>query len=87
MHLLAFYCMKVLDRFLLKHLTKDLEQDLLPESQCGFQQGHGTVDMVFATRHLQEKCPEQNVILYTTFVDLTKAFDTLSHYGLWEIMY
>ena len=34
----------------------------------------------------QEKCQEQNVDLYMTFVDLTKAFDTVSHEGLWKIM-
>ena len=42
--------------------------------------------MIFAARQLQEKCQEQNVGLYTTFVDLTKAFDTVCRKGLWEIM-
>ena len=32
-----------------------LEKGLLPESQCGFRAGRGTVDMIFATRQLQEK--------------------------------
>ena len=34
----------------------------------------------------QEKCQEQNVDLYMTFVDLTKAFDTVSRDGLFKIM-
>ena len=42
--------------------------------------------MIFAARQLQEKCQEQNSQLYTTFVDLTKAFDTVSRDGLWKIM-
>ena len=42
--------------------------------------------MIFAARQLQEKCQKQNVGLYTTFVDLTKAFDTVCRKGLWEIM-
>ena len=42
--------------------------------------------MIFTARQLQEKCQEQNVDLYMTFVDLTKAFDTVSHEGLWKIM-
>ena len=42
--------------------------------------------MIFAARQLQEKCQEQHCDLYMTFVDLTKAFDTVSRDGLWKIM-
>ena len=42
--------------------------------------------MIFTARQLQEKCQEQNVDLYMTSVDLTKAFDTVSRDGLWKIM-
>ena len=42
--------------------------------------------MIFTARQLQEKYQEQNVDLYMTFVDLTKAFDTVSRDGLWKIM-
>ena len=42
--------------------------------------------MVFVLRQLQEKCREQNKGLYVTFVDLTKAFDTVSRKGLWQIL-
>ena len=58
---------------------------LLPESQCGFRKNRGTIDMIFTARQFQEKCQEQNVDLYMTFVDLTKAFDTVSREGLWKI--
>ena len=77
---------KILARLMLGRLIAHLEQDLLPESQCGFRKGRGTVDMIFAARQLQEKCQEQNKALYSTFVDLTKAFDTVSRDGLWKIM-
>ena len=42
--------------------------------------------MIFAARQLQEKCQEQNSQLYTTFINLMKALDTVSHQGLWKIM-
>ena len=77
---------KILARVLLNRLLNHLEQDLLPESQCGFREGRGTIDMIFAARQLQEKCQEQHRDLYTTFIDLTKAFDTVSRAGLWKIM-
>ena len=37
-------------------------------------------------RQIQEKCREQNIGLYAAFVDLTKAFDTVSHGGPWKIL-
>ena len=58
----------------------------MPESQCGFRSNRGTVDMIFVLRQIQQKCREQNIGLYAAFVDLTKAFDTVSHYELWKIM-
>ena len=42
--------------------------------------------MVFTARQLQEKCQEQHCDLYSAFIDLTKAFDTVSREGLWKIM-
>ena len=78
---------KILPRVLLNRLNKHLERSgLLPEIQCGFRKHRGTIDMIFTARQLQEKCQEQNVDLYMTFVDLTKAFDTVIREGLWKIM-
>ena len=77
---------KILAKILLNRLIYHLEDGLLPESQCGFRPRRSTADMIFAARQLQKKCQEQNVGLYTTFVDLTKAFDTVCRKGLWEIM-
>ncbi|BHF70986.1 hypothetical protein SprV_0401404000 [Sparganum proliferum] len=58
-------------RILLSRLNGHLEQEFLPESQCGFR---------------QEACQEMRTRLYTTFVNLTRAFDTASREGLWKTM-
>ncbi|BHF73370.1 hypothetical protein SprV_0401645100 [Sparganum proliferum] len=42
--------------------------------------------MIFAARQLQEKCQKMRTHLYSTYVDLTKAFDTVNREGLWKIM-
>ena len=42
--------------------------------------------MIFTARQLQEKCQEQNMDRYMTFVDLSKAFGKVSREGLWKIM-
>ena len=73
----------VLERVLFNRLNEHLEQSgLLPESQCGFRKDRGTIHMSFTARQLREKCQEQNMDLYMNFVDLTKAFDTVSREGL-----
>ena len=54
----------------------------MPESQCGFRSNRRTIDMIIVLRQVQEKCREQNIGLYAAFVDLTKAFDTVSRDGL-----
>ncbi|BHF71311.1 hypothetical protein SprV_0401436700 [Sparganum proliferum] len=77
---------KIFARILLNRLNNHLGQGLLPESQCGFRRHRGTTDMIFAARQLQEKCQEMRTHLYSTFVDLTKAFDTVNREGLWKIM-
>nr|XP_054774768.1 uncharacterized protein LOC129282940 [Lytechinus pictus] len=69
---------KIFARVLLNRLVPVIAEDHFPETQCGFRANRGTTDMVFVLRQLQEKCREQNKGLYITFVDLTKAFDTVS---------
>ncbi|BHF77315.1 hypothetical protein SprV_0602041900 [Sparganum proliferum] len=41
---------------------------------------------MFDVCQLQEKCQEMQTHLYSTFVDLTKAFDTVNREELWKIM-
>ncbi|BHF80950.1 hypothetical protein SprV_0702407900 [Sparganum proliferum] len=77
---------KIFARILLNRLNNHLEESLLPEIQCGFRRHRGTTDMIFASRQLQEKCQEMRTHLYSTFVDLTKAFDTVNREELWKIM-
>ena len=42
--------------------------------------------MIIVLKQTQEKCREQNIDLYAAFVDLIKAFDTVSRDGLWKIL-
>ena len=69
---------KILARIMLNRITKQILDDVVSESQCGFRKQRGTVDMVFAIRQLQEKCVEQHKDLHLLFIDLTKAFDTVN---------
>ena len=42
--------------------------------------------MTCVLRQIQKECREQNTGLHAAFVDLTKAFDTVSRDGLWKIL-
>ena len=77
---------KILVRVLLNRLILMLAQEDMPDSQCRFRSNRRTVDIFFVLRQIQEKCREQNMGLYAVFVDLTKAFDTVSRDGLWKIL-
>uniref|UniRef100_A0A8W8ICK1 Reverse transcriptase domain-containing protein n=1 Tax=Magallana gigas TaxID=29159 RepID=A0A8W8ICK1_MAGGI len=62
-----------------------LADRVYPESQCGFRSKRSTIDIFFSLRQLQEKCREQQMPLYISFIDLTKAFDLVSRDGLFKI--
>ena len=80
-------CWEDTGKILLNRVNGHLDQARLkPESQCGFRKTRRTIDMIFTTRQLEEKCQEKSVDLYMTFVDLIKAFDTVIRDGLWKIM-
>ncbi|BHF77788.1 hypothetical protein SprV_0602089800 [Sparganum proliferum] len=49
---------KIFARILVNCLKDHLEQDLLPERQCGFGRHRVNTDMIFVARQLQEKCQE-----------------------------
>ena len=77
---------KVLARVILNRIISNLVNEICPETQCGFRSGRGTIDMIFSLRQVAEKVREKNQELYMVFVDLTKAFDTVSRTCLWKVL-
>ena len=47
---------KVFSKVLSNRLIKWICPNVIPESQCGFRTGRGTMDMIFSARQLMEKC-------------------------------
>ena len=47
-------------------------------SSGGFRSSHGTIDMIFAARQIQEKCREQHQDLFLAFIDFTKTLDSVN---------
>ena len=67
-------------------LIKGANERLLPESQCRFRPGRSAVDIMFVVRRLQELGRKEGVPLYTCFVDLQKAYDSVDRYLLWDVL-
>ena len=69
---------KILARVLLDRLNPVVAEEVLPGSQGGFSANCGTTDMILVLRQVQKKWQEQNMVLYAVFLNLMKAFDTVS---------
>ena len=74
---------KILNGRLVGHFENN---GVLPESQCGFRSGRGTADMIYTLRMAIELGHVKKIPLYALFVDLMKAYDSVSRQGLWEIL-
>ena len=48
------------------------------DEQGGFRVHRGCVDQMFAVRQVIEKAIEKDKVVYATFVDLEKAYDSVS---------
>ena len=75
---------KILAKILLNRLNVHLDQTgHARKSVCVQERQRVNIHDLYSTvRQLKEKCQEQNLDLYMTFVNLTKAFDTVSRDGL-----
>ena len=70
---------KVLVKAVARRLSAYCEaKGLLPEEQCGFRPDRSTTGMIFVVRRLQEVERKAGVSLHMCFIDLQKAYDTLT---------
>ena len=66
---------KIINGRLVAHVER---KEILPETQCGFRVGRGTVEMIFTLRMALELARVKKIDLYVVFVDLMKAYDSVS---------
>ena len=78
---------KVLPKIVATRLSAYCEaRNLLLEEQCGFRPHRSTTDMMFAVRRLQELGRKARVPLFLCFIDLQKAYDSVDHTILWQVL-
>ena len=57
---------------------------ILHENQAGFRQSYSTIDHIFALNSITELLRYQKKKIYCTFIDFSKAFDSVWRIGLWR---
>ena len=60
-------------------------QEISPE-QYGFMPDKGTRNAIFVLKRLVERSVEKQKDVYTCFIDYSKAFDTVKHDSLVELL-
>ena len=76
---------KLFGRVLIKIVRAGTEC-AIGEEPCGFRQGRGCMDQVFAVRQVCEKYLANLKDVFCTFMDLEKAYDTINLCGMWQML-
>ena len=58
----------------------------MSDTQMGFRARFGTIDQIFNLRIIMEKSREHGVPIDMAFVDYKKAFDSICHKRLWDVL-
>ena len=56
------------------------------EDQAGFRKSYQTTDHLATYRLIELKCHEWSIKMWTSTIDFTKAFDSISHKSIWEAL-
>ena len=56
------------------------------EEQCGFRQGSGCMDLLFAVREVLKKYLANGKDVFWAFIDLEKTYDTIDRHGMWQML-
>lgn len=70
----------------LERRCRQIVESKIQDSQCGFRAGRGTTDQLFTLRQVYEKAWEFGQSVYTSFIDLEKAYDRVPRDLLWSVL-
>ena len=76
---------KLFGRVLIKRVRAGTEC-AIGEEQCGFRQGRGCMDQVFAVRQVCEKYLANAKDVIWAYMDLKKAYYTIDRHGMWQML-
>ena len=76
---------KIFTKVIANRLKNTLESQQ-PKEQAGFRRNFSTIDHLFTIDQMIQKCEEYNKKLYLTFIDYTKAFDSVKHESVYRAL-
>jgi len=76
---------KILLRVIMMRIRNKIKSEIA-EEQCGFVEGKGTTNAIYILKTLGERAIEMQQDLYLCFIDYTKAFDTIHHERLMNLL-
>ncbi|CAM4967100.1 unnamed protein product [Rotaria socialis] len=75
---------KIFSRIILNRIQNSVDERLL-EIQSSFRSNKSTIDQIFTLKMTMERRREFNKPLFMCFIDITKAYDSVSREVLWRI--
>ena len=82
---LISHASKILLIIILNRLKPKIEEEL-SDCQAGYRSNRGTTDMLFVLQILTEKIKSTDEEVFITFIDYSKAFDSVIHLHLFNTM-
>ena len=76
---------KIFTRLLQTRIERTLDENQ-PREQAGFRKGYATTDRLQALNQVIMKSDEYNLPLCIGFIDYEKAFDTVEHFAIFEVL-
>nr|GEW58383.1 retrovirus-related Pol polyprotein LINE-1 [Tanacetum cinerariifolium] len=80
---LLSHTMKLWERVIERRLRRETR---VPENQFGFMPGSSMTEAIHLLRSLMEKCMERQRDLHMAFLDLEKAYDSISRELIWRTL-
>ena len=82
---LISHASKILLIIILNRMKPLIEQEL-SDCQAGYRKNRGTTDMLFVLQNIIEKVRTTDLEIFITFIDYSKAFDSVDHFQLFVDM-
>jgi sorting nexin-29 len=72
--------------YIIRKRLEPIAEQVIREYQAGFRKGRSTLDHIFTTKQISEKCWEHNVDLFKIYIDFRQVYGHINREKLYEAM-